>query len=253
MRFGRSPVSTICPARASGRTPRPRKLSNVFSRHCVKRSAQFCQALKQARHLGWSRPATAYASCDSRRRHRQYERAKQRRHGLDFDDLLLHTRNLLRDHSALARASLAVAGSIEFILVDEFQDTDLIQSEILELLGGSAFESGRMFVVGDPKQSIYRFRGAEPAIFGQWRSAFPEEGRLSLTENFRSVPGVLHFVNALFADCFAATDPTRAAAPASVCFLFALTKRENPPCPCSGASCGPSGGRARGQGQSRRR
>jgi ATP-dependent helicase/nuclease subunit A len=136
----------------------------------------------------------------------EYESAKQIRSGLDFDDLLVLTRNLLRDHGELARSSLAVAGSIEFVLVDEFQDTDLIQSEILELLGGSAFQSGRMFVVGDPKQSIYRFRGAEPAIFGQWRSAFPAAGRLSLTENFRSVPGVLLFVNALFADSFAALD-----------------------------------------------
>ena len=69
-------------------------------------------------------------------------------------------------------------------------------------MSGSEFLSGRLFVVGDVKQSIYRFRGAEPSIFRQWRSEFPERGRLGLTENFRSVPGVIHFVNALFGDCF---------------------------------------------------
>ncbi len=73
--------------------------------------------------------------------------------------------------------------------------------------GGSAFLSGRLFVVGDVKQSIYRFRGAEPSIFRDWRSEFPANGRLSLTENFRSVPGVIHFVNALFGDSFGDVDP----------------------------------------------
>ena len=66
-----------------------------------------------------------------------------------------------------------------------------------------------MFVVGDTKQSIYRFRGAEPAIFDRWRGEFPEPGRLGLTENFRSVPGVIDFVNALFAECFSSDQPGR--------------------------------------------
>ena len=92
--------------------------------------------------------------------------------------------------------------------MDEFQDTDSIQGEILRLLSGSEFLSGRLFVVGDVKQSIYRFRGAEPSIFRHWRSEFPQPGRLSLTENFRSVPGVIRFVNALFGDCFGDLEPT---------------------------------------------
>jgi ATP-dependent helicase/nuclease subunit A len=142
----------------------------------------------------------------SRVRH-EYEQIKNRRRGLDFDDLLVLTRNLLANDSKFTRPELAATDAIEFVLVDEFQDTDRIQSEILMLLGGDAFFRGRMFVVGDPKQSIYRFRGAEPAIFGRWRGEFPEDGRLSLTENFRSVPGVIHFVNALFAECFAEVDP----------------------------------------------
>ena len=91
---------------------------------------------------------------------------------------------------------------LEFVLIDEFQDTDQVQSDILRNLGEEAFLHGRMFVVGDEKQSIYRFRGAEPAIFGRWRDEFLEDGRMRLSENFRTVPRVLHFVNALFADSF---------------------------------------------------
>ncbi|QEH33842.1 ATP-dependent helicase/nuclease subunit A [Aquisphaera giovannonii] len=128
----------------------------------------------------------------------EYEHVKRRRQALDFDDLLGLTRRLL-DRPAPPPAA---RGGIDFIMVDEFQDTDQVQSDILRLLAGEAFAGGRMFVVGDEKQSIYRFRGAEPAIFGRWRGEFPADGRLPLTENFRSVPGVLHFVNALFADAF---------------------------------------------------
>jgi ATP-dependent helicase/nuclease subunit A len=137
----------------------------------------------------------------------EYEAVKSLRRGLDFDDLLVKTRDLLAAGEGPEHPSLAARESIEFVLVDEFQDTDRIQSEILQRLGDSGFFRGRMFVVGDTKQSIYRFRGAEPAIFGRWRGEFPEPGRLSLTENFRSVPGVIDFVNALFAECFAESDP----------------------------------------------
>jgi ATP-dependent helicase/nuclease subunit A len=136
---------------------------------------------------------------------RDYEHVKERRRGLDFDDLLVLTRQALEGRPA--SDALAPADGIQFVLVDEFQDTDRVQSEILRLLGGESLFRGRMFVVGDAKQSIYRFRGAEPAILGQWRNEFTTAGRLRLSENFRSVPGVVHFVNALFADCFTEVDP----------------------------------------------
>src|SRR5208337_292409 len=138
-----------------------------------------------------------------------YESIKEGRSGLDFDDLLVKTHGLLRDRPEIL-ASDSVGGgiaSIEFVLVDEFQDTDRVQTEILEMLAGAEFQRGRMFVVGDVRQSIYRFRGAEPGIFDQWRDKFPDEGRKNLTENFRSVPGVIHFLNALFAEHFAEARP----------------------------------------------
>nr|WP_303652425.1 UvrD-helicase domain-containing protein [Paludisphaera mucosa] len=150
-----------------------------------------------------------------------YDSLKVRRRGLDFADLIILTRDALRDlASAPAGASEPDAdrdvepSAIEFVLVDEFQDTDQVQSDVLRLLGREGFLGGRMFVVGDAKQSIYRFRGAEPAIFGRWRGEFPELGRLRLSENFRTVPRILDFVNALFAESFA--DPGAVVDPLAV-------------------------------------
>ena len=130
-----------------------------------------------------------------------YEAAKRARGGLDFDDLLTKTRDLLR------RDADAVREGIGFILVDEFQDTDPVQSEMLRALGGDGFADGRLFVVGDFKQSIYGFRGARPSIFQEFRAAFPAGGRLTLSENFRSASGVIDFVNALFAEAFPGESP----------------------------------------------
>ena len=133
-----------------------------------------------------------------------FDQAKRRRGGLDFDDLILMMRDLLeRDPDLLRKGSSRPIG---FILIDEFQDTDPVQSSILRLIAGDSFQTGGMFVVGDFKQSIYGFRGARPDIFTRLREEFPEKGRLTLSENFRSVPGVLDFVNALFAEAFPGED-----------------------------------------------
>ena len=140
-----------------------------------------------------------------------YDEAKRGRDGLDFDDLLVKTRDLLKPRPRAATPGRAV----EFLLVDEFQDTDPVQSEILRSLGGDAFASGRLFVVGDYKQSIYRFRGARPQLFQDIQGEFPAEGRHALTENFRSTTGVIDFVNALFADAFPGEHPPLEPGPGS--------------------------------------
>jgi ATP-dependent helicase/nuclease subunit A len=114
---------------------------------------------------------------------------------LDFDDLLVKTRDLLRNSPDVHREA---AASIDALLVDEYQDTDRIQSEIVEALVGDGLLSGKLFFVGDSKQSIYRFRGAEPSVFDATRNSLPEGGRLPLTHNFRSQPEILSFVNSLF-------------------------------------------------------
>ena len=127
-----------------------------------------------------------------------FDRLKRERSTVDNDDLLLLTRDLIAREGSPVRADLA--SGIDLILVDEFQDTDPVQGEILRRIAGDG--AVRMFFVGDFKQSIYRFRGADPELFRQFRDEIPEVGRRNLTANFRSVPGVLDFVNALFGSTF---------------------------------------------------
>lgn len=124
----------------------------------------------------------------------EYDRRKRDEGWLDFDDLLTGARNLLRDHPAVrARA----AAGISLLMVDEFQDTDRLQAEIVRLLCGDQLTTGKLFLVGDIKQSIYRFRRAEPRVFRELREDLPHAGQLPLTGNFRSQPAVLNFVNML--------------------------------------------------------
>jgi len=127
-----------------------------------------------------------------------------------FDGLLGLARDLLRDHPAIRRS---LKQRYRLLLVDEFQDTDPVQYEIVLFLAedpGSETDNpwaarlapGKLFVVGDAKQSVYRFRGADYAAYRRAVDRIVEQGgtRLDLTTNFRSVPGILAPVNALFSD-----------------------------------------------------
>jgi ATP-dependent helicase/nuclease subunit A len=116
---------------------------------------------------------------------------------LDFNDLLIHARDLLTgpERSGLRKH---LASQIRLLLVDEFQDTDPLQVEMLKSLCNNEHLRGKLFFVGDFKQSIYRFRGAQPHVFRQLREEIPLAGRLPLSLNFRSQPAILDFVNALF-------------------------------------------------------
>jgi ATP-dependent helicase/nuclease subunit A len=126
----------------------------------------------------------------------RYRRLKQRAGFLDFQDLLVLARDLLRDH---ADVRAQAQRRYRFLLIDELQDTDPVQMELVELLCGGELTAGKLFAVGDVKQSIYRFRGAEVRQFQKLRESMPHAGRLGLTVNFRSQPAILHFANALFA------------------------------------------------------
>ncbi|MGO9111388.1 MAG: UvrD-helicase domain-containing protein, partial [Thermoguttaceae bacterium] len=116
---------------------------------------------------------------------------------LDFDDLLIRARDLLAGE---ARAELRkhLAAQTRLLLVDEFQDTDPLQVELVRTLCDGRVGDGKLFFVGDHKQSIYRFRGADPHVFRRLRDEIPVDGRLPLTLNFRSQPAVIDFINALF-------------------------------------------------------
>ena len=142
---------------------------------------------------------------------RVLESARQRRveGRLEFHDLLVLARNLLRDNAEV-RASLQ--RRYRRLLLDEFQDTDPIQIEIAVRIAGGAgatqarwedvvVPQGSLFVVGDPKQSIYRFRRADIAMY--LRAQRMLGGEVSLTTNFRTVEPILDWVNAVFSQVIA--------------------------------------------------
>src|ERR1700722_15828150 len=128
---------------------------------------------------------------------------------LGFDDLLHHARDLLKDNEAVRQA---LARRYPRILVDEFQDTDPLQAEILWRLAGEgdaqspwqdrAIRPGALFVVGDPKQAVYRFRGADVETYLVAKRALAQQDPTAILEisaNFRSQADILNFVNAHFA------------------------------------------------------
>jgi ATP-dependent helicase/nuclease subunit A len=138
--------------------------------------------------------------------------AERRRAGeLEFHDLLVLARDTLRDprHGDTVRAALH--GRYRHLLIDEFQDTDPIQIDLAVLIAspgpvppGTAWDEvatrhGHLFFVGDPKQSIYRFRRADISMFLRAAERFGAGGgRLSLTTNFRTGAAVIDVVNAVF-------------------------------------------------------
>jgi ATP-dependent exoDNAse (exonuclease V) beta subunit len=159
---------------------------------------------------------------------------------LDFDDLLYHARNLLAGNEHVRRA---LAQRYPRILVDEFQDTDPLQAEILWRLCGEGdqgtpwiackLRAGSLFAVGDPKQAIYRFRGADVDTYLDAKRAILEhdpDAVLEIVANFRSLKQIIEFANDQFRKLltaengqpgFTALQPTRQPRderPAVACF-----------------------------------
>lgn len=130
--------------------------------------------------------------------------------GLEFHDLLVLARRLLRTSPEVRRT---LHERYRHILLDEFQDTDPIQIEVASLIAATPAEEqpehwsehpvgdGRLFFVGDPKQSIYRFRRADITLFLEARDAFGDaDGAVALSTNFRTVEPIIDWVNSVFAD-----------------------------------------------------
>ncbi len=136
-----------------------------------------------------------------------FEAERRRTGALNFQDLLILAALLLRTHPA-AREQLGLR--YRRVLVDEFQDTDPVQAEVLLLLTSPADgrpwqesvpRPGALFVVGDPKQSIYRFRRADIAVYNLVRDRFGAFGDvLGLVANFRSLPPIGEVVDGVFGD-----------------------------------------------------
>lgn len=112
-----------------------------------------------------------------------------------FDDLLMMVKNALEDSEGNVLAA-AIRLKYKAALVDEFQDTDSVQYQIFSKL--FAAEDSILFMIGDPKQAIYGFRGAD--IFSYMRAAEKAEKKYTLFQNWRSDPGLIQAVNAIFSN-----------------------------------------------------
>ncbi|SDT08846.1 ATP-dependent helicase/nuclease subunit A [Paenibacillaceae bacterium GAS479] len=162
---------------------------------------------------------------------------RQRRYAagkLNFQDLLQEAAKLVRENS---EARMYFADRYKRLLVDEFQDTDPIQAELMFLLTGESedgtFEkdwrrltprSGSLFVVGDPKQSIYRFRRADISIYNEVKARIQECGAIMrLTANFRSVRSIGDYINGQFVGKFPPSESEHQAA-----FVKMETYADNP-------------------------
>lgn len=128
------------------------------------------------------------------------QQKKQDNDMLTYDDLELRSVQLLKQNEAVRRK---YHERFRYIMVDEFQDTNERQRELIYLLCGDDSEKlsgNKLFIVGDPKQSIYRFRGADVSVFAKVRAEIAEKSGkcLTLKDNFRSADKVLQTCNATF-------------------------------------------------------
>ncbi len=143
----------------------------------------------------------------------EYDRAKQSEAVLDYDDLILRTKALLSRAGAAAWVLFKIDGGVDHILVDEAQDTNPEQWSIIERLAeeffageGASAKLRTLFAVGDEKQSIYSFQGADPVRFGTVGRTFRAKAMaieqtwndVPLTLSFRSTEAVLKAVDAVF-------------------------------------------------------
>ncbi len=122
----------------------------------------------------------------------RYADERRRSGALEFHDLLIRASRLLEANESVAAA---LGERFPRLLIDEFQDNDPLQTRIIDAI--TRGQPGRAFFVGDPKQSIYRFRRADIQQFNAVKQA-QRAGLTRLTQNFRSTPGVTEFVNAVF-------------------------------------------------------
>lgn len=142
---------------------------------------------REAYHLG------TYAE-DMTRLNEEYTRIKQECGLLDYDDLLFFLERLLTDFPHVRQA---VASSISHIMVDEYQDTNLVQARLTGLLTPPEEARPNILAVGDDAQSIYAFRGADVRNILNFPNIFPETKIIKLEQNYRSTQPILELTNAI--------------------------------------------------------
>jgi DNA helicase II / ATP-dependent DNA helicase PcrA len=149
--------------------------------------------------------------------HARYEKKKKSTNSMDFDDLLEKTLRMLKEHEHIADF---YRRQFQFILVDEYQDTNKIQADLIDTL---AAEHRNVMVVGDDAQSIYSWRGANFKNILAFPERYPDAQVFKIELNYRSVPEILHVANAAiaanvkqFRKELSATRPSNAVRPAVV-------------------------------------
>ena len=122
---------------------------------------------------------------------KEYERRKNELYQLDFDDLIIYTIKILETDEDVRRKWI---DHFRYILVDEFQDTNDLQFKLLVLLSD---ETTNVYVVGDPDQTIYTWRGANQKIIMNFEKTYHPLTTIALEENYRSTPNILKISNQL--------------------------------------------------------
>ena len=125
--------------------------------------------------------------------HARYEKKKKATNSMDFDDLLEKTLSMLQQHAGIAEF---YRRQFQFILVDEYQDTNKIQADLVDAL---ARDHRNLMVVGDDAQSIYSWRGANFQNILEFPKRYPEARVFKIEMNYRSVPEILEIANAAIA------------------------------------------------------
>jgi ATP-dependent exoDNAse (exonuclease V) beta subunit len=176
--------------------------------------AERIQAWRQA----WAETVLADLVTEAREFQQFWDAWRRTAGAVTFEDQIRMAVELLQhDPDLRARES----GRIRQLMVDEFQDTDPLQVELVQWLaqdptvaasapGEAPVPPGRLVVVGDVKQAIYRFRGADVENARRWMTRLVESGqamRVAITDNFRSAPAIIHAVNRVFADVMTGQGP----------------------------------------------
>src|SRR6195256_851078 len=149
--------------------------------------------------------------------HARYEKKKKATNSVDFDDLLEKTLSMLKQHESIAAF---YRRQFQFILVDEYQDTNKIQADFIDTL---ARDHKNLMVVGDDAQSIYSWRGANFKNILEFPKRYPDAQVFKIEMNYRSVPEILEVANSAiaanveqFRKQLSATRPTNSVKPAVV-------------------------------------
>jgi len=164
--------------------PRKNTLANIFSKSINK-----VQSIEDIVFNDY--PHLAVYLDPMRELHAEYDRRKTMHAFMDFDDLLIYLRRLLKENETIRQK---IASTYRYLMVDEYQDTNQLQSDIIRLL---VSDDHNVMVVGDDSQSIYAFRGANFRNIIEFPRLFPGTRIIRLEENYRSVQPILDLANVI--------------------------------------------------------